>query len=59
MKTKKTIYDVLFILISGIILIVLDEYGLLEKHAGFALIPILIAYFAGQFVERKFKYKSK
>lgn len=55
MKTKKTIFDVLIILISAIVLILLNEYGLLEKHAGFALIPILIAYFSGQFVERKFK----
>ena len=32
----------------------LSEYGLLEKHTAFLLIPVLIAYYLGQYSERKF-----
>ena len=55
MKMKKRIFDLIFIAISTIILIVLSEYGLLEKYMAFSLIPILAAYQLGQYSERKFK----
>ncbi len=54
MKIKKTIFDITFIVVATLILILLDQYGLLEKYLGFALIPILIAYFLGQYSGRKF-----
>jgi len=54
-RMKKRMFDVIFILISTIILILLSEYGLLEKYMAYSLIPILIAYFLGQYSERKFK----
>ncbi len=52
---KKRTFDIIFIIISTIILIVLSEYGLLEKYLAFSLIPVLIAYQLGQYSERKFK----
>ena len=52
---NKRFFDIIFIIISAIILLVLIEYELLEKYIGFALIPILIAYQLGQYSERKFK----
>jgi hypothetical protein len=52
---RKILVDILFIVISTTVLIGLIEYGLLEKYIGFSLIPILIAYFLGQFVKSKFK----
>ncbi len=55
MKIKKKIFDLIFIIVSAAILIVLSEYGLLEKYMAFSLIPILIAYQLGQYSERKFK----
>ena len=55
MKGKKIIFDALFIIISTLVLIGLDHFGLLEKFIGFSLIPILIAYYLGQFVKNKFK----
>ncbi len=57
MNKKKKIFDVVFILIATIIMTVLNEYGLIEKNVRFALIPILIAYFLGQFIERKSRIK--
>ena len=51
--TKK-IFDVIFMVISAIILVILLEYGLLERYIGFSLIPILIAYQLGQYSERRF-----
>ena len=54
MKINKRLFDLLFIIVSAAILIVLAEYKLLEKYTEFSLIPILAAYFLGQFSERKF-----
>jgi predicted membrane protein len=53
MKTTKRAFDLIFIIISALILITLSEYGLLEKHMAFLLIPVLIAYFLGQYSQRK------
>ena len=55
---KKGTFDIIFILVSAIILVVLLEYGILEKYIGFSIIPILIAYQLGQYSERKFKKKE-
>jgi len=52
---NKRIFDIIFIIISAIILIILIEFDIIEKYIGFALIPILIAYQLGQYSERKFK----
>ncbi len=59
MKVKKIIIEVIFIVMATMVLIVMNQYNLLEKYSGFALIPILIAYYLGQFVERKIKTKLK
>jgi len=55
MKMKKIIFDVIFIIISAVILTILDHYGLLDKYVGFALIPILTAYYLGQYSGKRFK----
>ena len=55
MKNKKIIFDMIFIVISGVILISLNHFGFLEKYSGFALLPILIAYYIGQYTGRKYK----
>jgi TctA family transporter len=52
---KKRTFDLIFIVIATTILIVLSEYGILKKHTAFALVPLLIAYFLGQYSERKFR----
>jgi hypothetical protein len=52
---KERIFDAIFIVISATILIVLAEYGFLEKYMGFLLLPVLVAYQLGQYSERKFK----
>ncbi len=57
MNIKKRTFDLIFVLVSAIILLILSEYGLLEKYIAFSLIPILIAYQVGQYSERKFKNK--
>jgi len=44
MNIKRRIFDIIFIITSAMILILLSEYGLLEKYMAFSLIPILIAY---------------
>ena len=57
MKANKILFDIIFIIVSAFILIGLHHYGLIEKFLGFALIPILVAYFTGQYVGRKFNRK--
>ena len=59
MNKKKIIFDLIFIVVSAIVLIVLNEFGLIEKYVGFSLLPILVAYFLGQLVERKTRTKSE
>lgn len=55
MRKNKIIIDVLFIVLTAIILTGLDYFELLENYIGYALVPILAAYFLGQQVERKFR----
>lgn len=59
MNKKKLIFNLIFIVVSTIILIVLNEFELIETHIGFSLLPIIIAYFVGQLVERKTRAKSE
>ncbi|WP_321515691.1 hypothetical protein [Marinifilum fragile] len=54
MRRNKIIIDVLFIVLTAVILTGLDYFELLEKNIGYALIPILAAYFLGQQIERRF-----
>lgn len=52
--TKKT-FSAVFIILSAIILIALNEFNLIEAGIEYALIPIIIAFLVGQYSERKFK----
>ena len=52
---RKRTFDIIFIVLATSILILLSEYGVLEKYIAFSIVPILIAYFLGQYSERKFK----
>jgi hypothetical protein len=55
MNIDKRTFGTIFIILSAAILLILDNYGLLEEHVGFALIAITIAFQLGQYSERKFK----
>lgn len=50
---KKITYDIIVILIIALLLIILNQFDLLEKSAKFMFIPILAFYYIGQYVERK------
>ena len=54
MKAKR-IFDLIFIIVSALLLTALSQYGFLEKHVSFLLIPVLIAYYLGKFCEAKFR----
>lgn len=51
---KKITFDIIFIAIATGILLLINHYGYLEKYIAFSLLPIVIAYFLGQYAERKF-----
>lgn len=52
---KKRTFDIIFIVIATVILVALTQYELLEKYVSFALVPIIFAYYLGQYAEKKFK----
>ncbi|MFD2542644.1 hypothetical protein ACFSSB_09980 [Lacinutrix gracilariae] len=52
---KKRTFDIIFIILATAILIVFSEYHVLEKYIAFAIIPILVAYFLGQYSQKNFK----
>ncbi len=52
---RKRTFDIVFIILATALLILLSEYGILEKYIAFSIVPILIAYFLGQYSERKFR----
>ena len=45
--------DLLVIVGMTLITLALNEFGLLEKYAHFAIIPFLAFYFLGKFVTKK------
>lgn len=51
---NKMYFGMLFLIVSTVILLVLNHYGIIEKYGAFVLIPILAAYFIGQISERKY-----
>ena len=55
MKTKRRFFDVIFIAIAGASVLILNHFGLIAQYSGLSLIPLLMAYFIGEFVERKTK----
>ena len=55
MKMKKRVFDLIFIIISASILVMLSEYGFLEKNMAFSFITILITYYLGQYSHIRFK----
>lgn len=46
---RKRVFDLIFIIISALILVIISEFDFLEKNWAFSFIPILIAYFLGQY----------
>ncbi|MGM0635749.1 MAG: hypothetical protein ACQESK_06755 [Bacteroidota bacterium] len=52
---KKTTFNIIVIALFTILLLALSQFDLLDKSAKFMLLPILAAYFIGQYAERKFK----
>jgi hypothetical protein len=59
LKFNKKAFDLIFIIITGIVLITLDEKNLLENNLGYAPIPIICAYYLGQYSERIFNKPKK
>ncbi len=55
MKISKKGFDIIFIVVSAIFLIILIKFNLIEKYIGLGLIPLLTAYHLGKYAERKLK----
>ncbi|MDT8346787.1 MAG: hypothetical protein RQ756_03215 [Flavobacteriaceae bacterium] len=51
---KKRLIDALFILCIAVLLMIGVQYDVFENYLGFILIPFLITYQIGQWVERKY-----
>ncbi|WP_158276142.1 hypothetical protein [Brumimicrobium oceani] len=56
---KKGIFHIIFIAVTTVILLLINQFGNAESYMAFSLIPILIAYYIGQYSERKFRTPAK
>jgi multidrug transporter EmrE-like cation transporter len=52
---NKSIFTIAVIASMAILLIILNQLNVLTQYSVFALIPVVGAYFLGQFGEKKFK----
>lgn len=55
---KEYVIDVLVIAAMTVFLIAMNEMGWLRSYAHFAIVPLLIIYFIGKYVGRKFDKKD-
>lgn len=55
---NKIYFGMLFLIIATVIILILNHYDLIADFGEFALIPILAAYFIGQYSERKYGHKN-
>lgn len=56
---KKGTFHIIFIAVTAVILLLVNQFGNAESYMAFSLIPILIAFYIGQFAERKFRKPVK
>ena len=56
---KKELIDVLFILGMATVLIILMQFISPHKYIAFSFLPVLFAYWMGQWVQRKFSKKKE
>jgi len=52
---KKQILNLLFIVFLAGVLLLLDHLNILSKYSQYALIPLIMVYYFGQFIQRNFK----
>lgn len=57
MNIKKRIFDVIFIVVTAVIMLVLNQHDLISEYPGFSLFALILAYYMRQFVEKKTKAK--
>lgn len=56
---KKELFDVVFILGIAAVMVLLLEYIPANKFIGFSFLPVLFAYYMGQYSQRKFSRKQR
>lgn len=55
---KKYLYDAIIILVMVGLLSIVTYFDLSDFYVKYSLIPLLISYFLGQYVQKKFKKRS-
>lgn len=58
MNRNKILFDISFIALTALILMFVIDRAWLYEYRGFALLPLLAAYYLGQFVERKVRKRG-
>ena len=51
---KTSFFDILMIISMAVLLLLLNYFGLLERYAKFAMIPLLAFYFLGKYAGYKY-----
>ncbi|HSJ11623.1 MAG TPA: hypothetical protein VK916_03000 [Gillisia sp.] len=54
---KKIQFDILMIVLMAVLLLVLNQFDLLEESAKFGVVALLVFYWLGKYSERKFSKK--
>ncbi len=53
---RKGVFDILFITVSALFLLVINYYKLAETYLTFSLIPLMTAYYLGKYIGGKQSY---
>jgi len=57
---KSTIYDMIFVVVSALIIILIHQFGWSEILSTYSVVFVLIAYFCGKYIRGiELKKKSK
>jgi hypothetical protein len=57
---KSTVYDMVFLVVSALIIILIHQFGWSEVLSNYSVVVVLIAYFSGKYVRGvELKKKSK
>jgi len=52
---KNNIFDLIFISIAAVFVLIINHYNLAEKYWHFALLPLMGAYYVGKYVGIKYE----
>jgi|LSQX01.1.fsa_nt_gb hypothetical protein len=56
---KNNIFDLIFITVAAVFILIINHYNLAEQYLTFSLIPLMGAYYVGKYVGIKFEQSKE